>query len=114
MMNNYILNHFGGFRTENPPLAHQKTYFFENFQIPAYFELSHKSRFLGGLRGSHGFQTFYNVLKCMGEDGFIIFLNIGGLKKPPRHLTYIFDPATNRVNDFEELNDNFTIFALRG
>ena len=25
------------------------------------------------MRESHGFQTFYKVLKYMGEDGFIIF-----------------------------------------
>ena len=41
----------------------------------------------------------------MGDDGFIIFgtkitsfyETIGG--QCPHHLTYIFDPATNRVND---------------
>ena len=39
----------------------------------------------------------------MGEDGFIIFgakscLILRNNSMPPRQLTYIFDPAGNRVN----------------
>ena len=49
-----------------PPLTPQKTYFFENFQILAYFQVSSKSRFFRGLKGGHGLQTFYKVLKYMG------------------------------------------------
>ena len=74
------------------PLTPQKTYFFENFQFSGRFSVFSKSRFFGGLRGSHGFQTFCGVLKYIGEDGFIIFRTNnghflreyrGGRKSPP-------------------------------
>ena len=53
-----------------------------------------------------GFQIFYKVFKCMGEDGFIIFWTkkchflraYREAEKPPRNLTYIFDPVSNRYN----------------
>ena len=57
----------------NPPFTPQKTYFFENYQFSGRFSVFSKSRFFRGLMGSHGFQTFCEVLKYIGEDGFIIF-----------------------------------------
>ena len=50
--------------------------------------------FLGG----HGFHTFCKVLKYIGENGFIIFWTKNGHFLREHNLTYIFDPATNRVN----------------
>ena len=38
------------------------------------------------------------VLSFFEPEKAIFYENIGGPKKPPIHLSYIFVPATNRVN----------------
>ena len=66
-------NHFFWLEITLPPSDPQNTYYFENFQISAYFEVYSKSRFFRGLKRGHRLQTFYKVLKFIGDDGFIIF-----------------------------------------
>ena len=50
-MNIDMWNHFGGVEITLPPSDPPKTYFFENFQISVYFQVSSKSRFFRGLKG---------------------------------------------------------------
>ena len=52
----------------------KNTCFFENYEFSVRFSVFSRSRFLRGLRESHGFQTIYKkVLKHLGEDGFSMF-----------------------------------------
>ena len=44
------------------------------------------------------------VLSFLGPKGVLFYEIIGGHSMPPRQLTYIFDPAGNRVN-----NDKMTL-----
>jgi len=46
-----ILNNFGCLETQTSPSGPPKNYFFENFHISAFFEVSQKSRFFGGPEG---------------------------------------------------------------
>ena len=105
-------NHFGGLEITFPRLTPQKPTFLKNSKFQHIFRYLQKVGFLGAVIDS---KLSYGPQIYLG-DGFIIFwakrcLILCNNRGWGIQLTYIFDPAGNRVNNFvsDQLTQHYLI-----